>query len=241
LRDVTALTLWNQRIPVESLFRSLSLVLLDNASAEFTFIVRFFARSMQPVPSRSQADTPTLAPTPLSLSGGASDATSDVEALRGGAPTPKRRGTVAIDSSDESLKDAQRIFHEVFDPALEYCTQFFQSIITPSPPPAIPLLSLIRLNDQIISTADIRGCLPLLPFLQAQKLAMWPIYRKEMDSHVESLKKLADDAEGKGLAGFVGKGVKDGAVRIVASRYAALFSCVTALSEEAEEAMIFSR
>ncbi|RSH88841.1 hypothetical protein EHS25_003069 [Saitozyma podzolica] len=227
------------RIPVESLFRSLSLVLLDNASAEFTFIVRFFARSMQPVPSRSQADTPTSAPTPLS--GGASDATSDVEALRGGTPTPKRRGTIVVDSSDESLKDAQRIFHEVFDPALEYCTQFFQSVITPSPPPAIPLLSLIRLNDQIISTADTRGCLPLLPFLQAQKLAMWPIYRKEMDGHVDSLKKLADDAEGKGLAGFVGKGVKDGSVRVVASRYAALFSCVTALSEEAEEAMIFSR
>jgi hypothetical protein len=190
-------------------------------------------------PSRSQADTPTSAPTPLS--GGASDATSDVEALRGGTPTPKRRGTIVVDSSDESLKDAQRIFHEVFDPALEYCTQFFQSVITPSPPPAIPLLSLIRLNDQIISTADTRGCLPLLPFLQAQKLAMWPIYRKEMDGHMDSLKKLADDAEGKGLAGFVGKGVKDGSVRVVASRYAALFSCVTALSEEAEEAMIFSR
>jgi hypothetical protein len=125
----------------------------------------------------------------------------------------------------------------VFDPALEYCTQFFQSVITPSPPPAIPLLSLIRLNDQIISTADTRGCLPLLPFLQAQKLAMC----KEMDGHMDSLKKLADDAEGKGLAGFVGKGVKDGSVRVVASRYAALFSCVTALSEEAEEAMIFSR
>ena len=69
---------------------------------------------------------------------------------------------------------------------------------------------------------------------------MWPVYRKEMDAHVDSLKQLADQAEGKGFSGLV-KGVKDGAVRQVANRYAALFTCVTALSGEAEEAMIFSR
>jgi len=102
-------------------------------------------------------------------------------------------------------------------------------------------LTLIRLNDRLLSICDSRGTLPLISFLQAQKLAMWPIYRKEMDAHIDSLKRLADEAEGRGLAGFVGKGVKDGAVRQVANRYAALFSCVTALSEEAEEAMIFSR
>ncbi len=45
----------------------------------------------------------------------------------------------------------------------------------------------------------------------------------------------------KGLAGYVGKGVKDGTVPHSCSRYASLFSCVTALSGEAEEAMIFSR
>jgi hypothetical protein len=163
-----------------------------------------------------------------------SDAVS--EAGRG---TPRRRGGT-IDIND-SLKDAERIWHEVLDPALESCASFFQSIISPSPPPAVPLLTLIRLNDHLLSTAGSRGAIPLIPVLQSQKLAMWPIYRKEMDGHIESLKKLADEAEGKGLAGFMGKGVKDAAVRVVASRYAALFSCVTALSEEAEEAMIFSR
>jgi hypothetical protein len=70
---------------------------------------------------------------------------------------------------------------------------------------------------------------------------MWPVYRKEMDQHVDSLKKLADEAEGRGLAGFVGKSVKDGAVRQVANRYSALFSCITALTEASEETMLFSR
>ena len=128
----------------------------------------------------------------------------------------------------------------MLDPALEYCANFFQGMLNP-PPPAMPLLTIIRFNDRLIEVCDSRGTLPLKTFLMAQKLAMWPIYRKEMDQHVDSLKRLADDAEGKGLAGFVGRGVKDGAVRQVASRYATLFTCVTALSEDAEEAMMFSR
>lgn len=139
------------------------------------------------------------------------------------------------------MKNAERIWHEVFSSALEYCSEFFNAILNPSPPPAVVVLTLIRLNDHLIETSDSRAVLPLNPFFLAQKMALWPVYRKEMDRHFDSLKKLADDAEGKGLAGYVGKGVKDGTVRTVASRYAALFSCVTALSGEAEEAMIFSR
>jgi hypothetical protein len=218
-----------QRVPVEALFRSLMLVLVDNASAEFTFIVRFFARASSTFSSRLD-DTWSPAAIPP-------DAAS--EAGRSQTGTPGAQPGAA--ETNEGMKDAERIWHEVFDSALEYVSGFFNSVTTPSPPPAIPLLTLIRLNDRLISICDSRGTLPLLPFLQAQKMSMWPIYRREMDQHVESLKKLADEAEGKGLAGFMGKGVKDGAVRQVANRYAALFSCVTALSEEAEETMIFSR
>jgi len=205
------------------------LVLVDNASAEFTFIVRFFARA---------AASPKRSDTPAESNATSVDASSDAEISRAGTPRQPRLGVTQL---DDGLKDAERIWHEVFDSALEYVSGFFTSITTPSPPPAIPLLTLIRLNDRLLSICDARGTLPLISFLQAQKLAMWPIYRREMDAHIDSLKRLADEAEGRGLAGFVGKGVKDGAVRQVANRYAALFSCVTALSEEAEEAMIFSR
>lgn len=144
-----------------------------------------------------------------------------------------------MDDGDDPMRDAERIWHEVLDPALDSCSAFFTSILTP-PPPAVPLLTLIRLNDHVLATAHSRGTTPLIPILQGWKLAMWPVYRKEMDSHVDSLRQLADQAEGKGFSGLV-KGVKDGAVRQVANRYAALFTCVTALSGEAEEAMIFSR
>ncbi|RXK41097.1 hypothetical protein M231_01500 [Tremella mesenterica] len=197
----------------EALFRSLSLVLVDNASAEFTFLVRFFGRL------HIREKTAPLSPS------------------RPESPSESGRSTWGRD--DEGLKEPERIWHEVFDPALEYCHSLFQSMITP-PPPAVPLLIMIRLNDELLTTCETRGTLPILPFLQGQKLAMWPLYRQQMDSHITSVHRLADEAAGKGLAAFMGRSVKDGTVRQIALHYAALFSCVVTLSETAEEVMLFS-
>lgn len=102
------------------------------------------------------------------------------------------------------------------------------------------LLTLIRLNDRIIATAESRGAEPLIAYLTGWKMALWPLYRKAMDAHVDSLKALADAAEGKGFASYLVKGVKDSQVRVVAVRYAAMFACIVALADEAEEAMMFS-
>lgn len=218
------------------MFRSLGLVLLDNASAEFTFIVRFFARasvgastpSHRPERVRSHETTPLDSP----VLGPVSDAgRSRVSARRRPASTP---------DPAEGLKDAERIWHEVLDSALESCSSFFNAAIA-TPPPAIPLLTMIRLNDRLLAIAESRGALPLVPYLTGWKMALWPLYRKAMDAQIDSLKALATEAEGKGLAGFIGKGVKDAQVRVVGVRYAALFACVVALSDEAEEAMMFSK
>lgn len=138
------------------------------------------------------------------------------------------------------MKDAERLWHEVFDPALESCDAFIQSLVF-TPPPAIPLLTMIRLNDHIIDLTDTRGALPLISFLQKQKLSLWPLYRKDIDRRIEEMKRLVTDAEGKGLAGLMGKGVKDAAVRQIAIKYASIFSSTVALSSEADDMMIFSR
>jgi hypothetical protein len=184
------------------------------------------------VPLRSREGTPIESPATPHV-----DVLSDAGKNRTG-PFDRRPGS---NEYNESLLDAERIWREVFDSALEYCLTFFRGLLSPAPPPAVPLLTIIRLNDSVLATCISRGTLPLDSFLQAQKMALWPVYRKEMDQHVESLKRLADDAESKGLASYVSKGVKDGTVKQVATRYAALFSCVVALSEEADETMTFSR
>lgn len=191
---------------------------MDNASAEFTFIVRFFGRATR---TEANLESPNI-----------------LQHI--GVPDPVGSRKFGIAAEGETMREAERIWKEVFETALDSCSAFFSGMLSP-PPPAVPLLTLIRLNDRLLATCESRGTLPLIPFLQAHRLAMWPMYRKDMDQHIHSLKRLADEAEGRGLTGLMGKGVKDGTVRQVASRYAALFSCVTALSEEAEEAMIFSR
>nr|ODN91891.1 hypothetical protein L203_01145 [Cryptococcus depauperatus CBS 7841] len=215
------------RSPVEALFRSLGLVLIDNASAEFTFIVRFFTRVSLLEKVHSPQSTPLESPSPSFV-----DLTSEI-----GHGTARNRNISS--ESDERLKEAERIWHEVFDSALEYTTSFFQSMVY-TPPPTVSLLTIIRLNDRLLTTCDSRGCLPLTSYLSGWKLTLWPIFRKKMDQHIESLKKLADEAEGKGLAGLIGKGVKDRQVKIVAARYAGLYGSVTALSEETDEVMLFS-
>jgi hypothetical protein len=211
------------------------LVLLDNASAEFTFLVRFFgptSTSPSAPPSNQRPrtrDPPLLSPT--STHAGMSDS---------GHTTRTTTSRQDLSAQQPNLKEAERIFHEIYDPALDYITTFFQSLLYP-PPSALPLLTMIRLNEHILKTSQQRGTIPLEGYLQSQKMVLWPLYRKEMDNHVDSLKRLADEAEGKGLSGFMSRGVRDQAVRAVASRYASIFTSVTVLSEEAEEAMIFSR
>lgn len=203
-------------------------MLLDNASSEFTFIVRFFERAAAPPQGRQERVlSPNETPQDSPILGPVSDAGRS------------RAGGIRTPSSPDDLKDSERIWHEVLDSGLESTTTFFNNMLA-TPPPAITLLTIIRLNDRLIATAESRGAQPLIAYLTGWKMALWPLYRKAMDAHVDSLKALADAAEGKGFASYLTKGVKDAQVRVVAVRYAAMFACIVALADEAEEAMMFS-
>ncbi|OCF57526.1 hypothetical protein L486_04984 [Kwoniella mangroviensis CBS 10435] len=234
------------KAPIEALFRSLALVLLDNASSEFTFIVRFFAKSLSSssIPSNAGAGVRSPIETPLESSPNPSfvDLMSDTGRS---TSTRQRKG---VNEINDNLKDAERIWHEVFDSSLEYTTNFFNSIISPSTssssiPSVVSLLTIIRLNDNLIQCSDSRGCLPLITYLNSWKLNLWPVFRKEMDHHINSLKSLADDLEGKNLISSFGLGLKtlkDNHVRGIAKKYGEMFSRTVCLSTQAEEVMIFS-
>lgn len=64
--------------PVEATFRSLLLVLLDNASAEFTFIVRFFSAPPSRTPGNSLAQSRSGSTVDLGVAGAGSPARSAV-------------------------------------------------------------------------------------------------------------------------------------------------------------------
>ncbi|WWC71486.1 uncharacterized protein I206_105444 [Kwoniella pini CBS 10737] len=251
------------RSPVEALFRSLSLVLLDNASSEFTFIVRFFAKSIssnsiKPITQsiKSPIETPIDSPNPsfVDLLSEADKSTTPITIT-----SNKRKG---VNEINENLKESEKIWHEIFDSSLEYTTNFFNSILNPpittlsitntsginnqSIPSIISLLIIIRLNDNLLNVSNNRGCLPLIGYLNGWKLKIWPIFKKEIENNILSLKNLADNLENKNIfsINFIknnfNNNLKDNQLKIIFKKYGKLFSQIVSLSIEAEEVMIFS-
>jgi hypothetical protein len=91
---------------------------------------------------------------------------------------------------------------------------FLKSALDPAPP-LIPLLTTIRLTENIYIEASKRSCRPLETFLLGQRLSMWPLFQKDMGAQVESLKKLAESAVG----GYLSRsGIKDSAVQVVSAQ-----------------------
>jgi len=88
---------------------------------------------------------------------------------------------------------------------------FVKSAVDPTPP-AVPLLTMIRLNEAAFGEVELRRCPPLETFLLSLRMSMWPVFQKEMSAHVDSLKALADSAGGS----FLTRGnVKDSNVQAV--------------------------
>jgi hypothetical protein len=59
-------------------------------------------------------------------------------------------------------------------------------------PPSIPLLTMIRLAEDVILEVQKRNCPPVEFFVFSLRLRMWPVFQKSMSDHVDALKKLAD-------------------------------------------------
>ena len=89
-------------------------------------------------------------------------------------------------------------------------------------PPIIPLLTMIRLTEDVVNETQRRGCAPLETVLFTVRLQMWPAFQKVMSEHVEQLKKYTDGVSGSGsVGGFFGRGVSttDASVATVSIQY----------------------
>lgn len=112
----------------EGLFRSLHVVLLDNATAEYSFILAFFTTTATPpTPSASFArrqSTVTLEPSPLSPSIPFSPLEETLSDIGGITPTA-RRFSINLHELTTQGKDEKTaldaIWKSVLDPAVEYC------------------------------------------------------------------------------------------------------------------------
>jgi len=77
---------------------------------------------------------------------------------------------------------------------------------------------MIRLLENVLGEIQQRDCPPLETFALGLRLTIWPAFQKEMNAHVESVKKLADGASGGGFLSSKPT-VKDATVQSVSASY----------------------
>ena len=129
LQCITPLT-FPQVEPLEALFRSLLLVFMDNATAEYTFISSFFIN--EPLQTVASSDSSSLfSPTLLSP--------TQEHASFGGSELGEKRRTASVSSFNmttpsfatamkEDQAAADSIWKQVMDPVLEYCQVSWSSL-----------------------------------------------------------------------------------------------------------------
>jgi hypothetical protein len=208
---------------VEALLRSILLVLMDNATAEYTFVTTFFApdSELNAVPKEFPMSPPT-ANTLLSPMDDEDTIAVTPSSERGtfNLGSNQHGETPAISKEDQNALNA--IWKYIMDPALEHSQvnnvwrmenvsindvqTFIQSSLDPVPP-TIPLLTMIRLTEDVVNEVQKRGCAPLENFVFAIRIKMWPVFQKIMSDHVEQLRKYAEGASGGTVGGFFGRGV----------------------------------
>ncbi|KAF7793700.1 hypothetical protein EIP86_004816 [Pleurotus ostreatoroseus] len=252
--------------PVEALFRSLLLVLLDNSTAEYSFISAFFA---PPLPaSASSASLRSSSSVLLSPPHTASPTQAEFEDIRsvgesemglnqaGMTASEKHMANINNilgipptltdpESSTKESKDEQSslntIWKQVMDPVLDYCTTYIEQSLAPHP--TTPLLTMIRLTEDVMLEVQKRGCPPLETYIFTTRLKMWPVWQKGMADHIDGVRKLVENAtSGGGALGAMWRktALSEATVRTICQRYIVMFNDFVALTSQQEETMIFS-
>jgi len=220
--------------PIEALLRSIFLVLMDNATAEYSFVTSFFALEVLALPPSSSDSTKAMFSHTATLKGGADERRSATASEVGGHTprTSKQSSTLKI---ERVPLDA--VWKQIMDPVLEYCQTFVRSTLDPVPP-VVALLTMIRLTEDVIAEVQKRGCPPMESYVFGLRLQMWPVFQKAMTEHIEALKKLAEGAS----AGYFSRtaATTDALVSIICQRYIVFFNSFVALTDQEDETMIFS-
>ncbi|KAG5635635.1 hypothetical protein H0H81_010569 [Sphagnurus paluster] len=184
--------------PLEALLRSLLLVFMDNATAEYTFVKAFF--SFETTLNTQESTQATLSPTSLLSPDRATfaDHRSVSGSDYGGQQSRPASIVDTIAAAEASKKEEKAnfdaIWKQIMDPVLVYCETFLKSVLDPIPP-AVPLLTMIRLMEDVVLEVQKRNCPPVEFFVFGLRLQMWPVFQKIMAENAEALKKLAEEQE----------------------------------------------
>jgi hypothetical protein len=246
-----------QKLSPDGLFRSISLVVQDNAASEYAFLSAFFGQSGpgRPRASAATANGSANASSDASwdvLSSAGTEDEADTSSVIGSDVTAS--ATASADKIRRSLVD--NVWRQVFDGSLEYAKvraslcalyrktrlrpQSFIHVLLDPPPPPVSVLAMIRLNDAI----HVSAACPAAAFdgyLTGVRLSLWPLFQRGIDAQAESLRRIAASGSSGVFKTAGSTTAKEAAVSAALRQYAALFTAVVALSEDADDEMVFSR
>ncbi|GAC96434.1 hypothetical protein PHSY_004014 [Pseudozyma hubeiensis SY62] len=200
----------------ENLFRSLSLVLMDNACSEYCFLVRFFEGAGQqedeiPVANEKVGDD-TM------------DESISVIDTEAGGEEGVEATVVQLSSAEQQRMQSrgatEEIFKQIFEPSISTWTTFSKSLLSAASSGGaglaasatsvvsgsvgsgvegggsvsgyFSLLSMIRLNDSVLSAMEGRGIRSgvVESALMGFKITSYPIIKKFLDDQISSLSLL---------------------------------------------------
>ncbi|KAJ9478386.1 Vacuolar protein sorting-associated protein 52 [Pseudozyma hubeiensis] len=199
----------------ENLFRSLSLVLMDNACSEYCFLVRFFEGAGQ-----QEDDISTGNEKP----GDDADESISVVDTEAGGEEGVEATVVQLSSAEQKRMQSrgatEEIFKQIFEPAISTWTTFTKSLLSAasgggaglaasatsvvsggvgggvdgggSVSGYFSLLSMIRLNDSVLSAMEGRGIRSgvVESALMGFKITSYPVIKKFLDDQISSLSLL---------------------------------------------------
>jgi hypothetical protein len=203
---------------------------MDNATAEYAFITAFFRFESFAPPPAMEINSALFSPTATLLS---PDFSFDDRRSNAGSEIARPS---LMDKAERVPLDA--IWKQILDPVLEYCKTFVTTVLEPMPP-AVPLLTMIRLTEAVIIEVQKRDCPPLENFLFTMRLQLWPAFQKIMSEHCDALRKLAEG----GTTSYFNRtaSTTDASVTNICNRYIVMFNSFVILTDQEEETMIFSK
>lgn len=228
-----------QKPTPEELFRSLSLVLADNAETEYAFVATFFGQhSTLDVTKSPHSRSLFTSGTPSVLS----DTPHDAESVLGSdAGNSSFDGGLSRDERQAKLRRAvvDNLWKAVFEPALEYARNFTGALLEPVGPSVVSLLAMIRLNEALLGEVgeEEGGCPPLEGHFGAVRMELYAAEARAMTAQVESVRKINGSLPTGGVFGGKNSGVnvKDSVVQVVVLRYAQLFNAFVEMSDDEKE------
>ncbi|PLW16437.1 hypothetical protein PCANC_18965 [Puccinia coronata f. sp. avenae] len=217
----------------EALFRSLSLVAIDNAISEWSFANHFFGQSggihqitesgSSLFPNNSKLDLG-----PVSASGSSTtmvrkgsfvSSIADSDSYLTGTPSEMNSNGGFNEQKSQTAIDL--VFKQVIEPVFEYHKTFTSSLLTINDlPDTNSIYAMIQLNQSLLSAAG-NNCPAFEMHLMAIKMKLWPIFQTKMNKEVESLGLLMQKTEPN--------------VKLVCQKYVWFFSTMIGMESTRED------